>query len=89
MAQQITQFRANDGQLFDTEEQADAHDKALALSKKVDAYMKATGVEGAPGDKLRKHLTQFLAMIEDGVVPPAEPKTERKPRTPAADAPKA
>lgn len=86
MVKKITQFQADDGSLFDTEEDAAAHNAKLETAAKVDGYIKAANVQGAHANTLAKHLPQFLAYL-DGDMPTPEPTKERKPRAKKAETP--
>lgn len=74
MAEQVVQYRANDGALFDSEEAADQHNAKLEATEKVEAYIKAAGLEGVAAGVLRKHAPHLLT----GTVPPAEAPKPKK-----------
>ena len=86
MAKQVVQYIAEDGTTFDTEEAANAHDKAVAYASSVKEYAELAGLEKMQISLLRKHIPAFLAFTEDGIVPEKHVKKPRKPRTPKAAA---
>lgn len=80
MANQVTMFKANDGTLFESAEEADAHNTQVDTEEVIKAYSDATGVTGARDAYLKRHLLQFVQYTTNGVRPPAEEVKERKPR---------
>lgn len=85
MAQQVTKFLASDNSAFDTEEEADAHDAAMAAEAAIAEYIGHANLQGTKADLVRVHLRQFAKYQTVGTRPQreADPKP-RKPRTPKA-----
>lgn len=89
MVQKVTGFKTHDGQVFDTEALALAHEKGLLLGKAVEAALIKLGVNGAmvyphaPHDDNSIDLLSFLLdNSEELIAALTPPKKERKPRAP-------
>ncbi len=87
MATQITKFSAADGTMFDTAEEADQHDLAVATQANVTNYGAAAGLEKPQIAFLQTHMPQYLAFVETGAQPAKVVKKERKARVPKTPAP--
>lgn len=85
MVQKVTGFKTHDGQVFNTEAEAVAHEKTLLLGASVRAALVALGYEGTrigvEGGtiELQEFLLNNSEVLVDALTPP---KKERKPRTP-------
>lgn len=80
MAKAASGFIADDGTLFDTLEDAEAHDQDLRLKVKLGQYAAAAQMSKAAVTHLEKHLTAFRLFAEHGVMPVVPEKKPGRPK---------
>lgn len=79
-------YIADDGRPFDTPEEADAHSASIATTRRVNAYIVATGLTKGAAAMLRNHLLQWVEFNENGVMPPKVEVKKRGPKKKVAPA---
>ncbi len=82
-------YVSRDGKEFESEVEADAHERSLDMQENIEKYIVASGLQKAQAGLMRKHLPAFATFVETGYVAPVETKpapeaqADPAPETPA------
>lgn len=66
MAEQVPAFRASDGEVFWTSEDADAYEVKLASAAQIERYISDAGHKPRQRTRVKNIITDFLGWVETG-----------------------